>query len=114
MANAVQAVVGEGESHDGLEQDLGGDGESTKGSDHGGRLQVPAKGRRCEIGGGPEVERTGEGDTADTVEGGHDPANLRTVDGQVGRNRSVQTLLGQYLVRIGSVGRRDESIDVIG
>lgn len=97
VAEAVEGVVGEGEGHGGLEEDLGGDGESTHSGNHGGRLKVPAESGRGEVCGGPEVERAGESDTANTVQGGADPADLGAVDGQVGRDGAVQALLDQDL-----------------
>lgn len=113
VTKAVQAVVGEGEGHDGLEHDLGGDRESTKSGNQRGRLQVPAKEGRGKVGSREEVERAGESDTANTVQGGQDPANLRTVDTQVRRDWAVQALLGQDLSRVlGVGGRGSKSIDV--
>lgn len=38
VAHTVHAVVGEGEGHEGLERNFGGNGEGTHGSDHGGGL----------------------------------------------------------------------------
>lgn len=104
VAEAVEGVVGEGEGHGSLEENLSSDRESTHGGNHGGRLEVPAESGRGEVCGGPQVERAGEGDTADTVQGGADPADLGAVDGQVRRDGAVQALLDQDLGGVLSVG----------
>ena len=108
VAHTVHAVVGEGEGEGGLEGDLGGEGKSAHGSNHGSGLQVPADGGRGEVCGGPQVESAGEGDTGDTVQGTANPADLRTVDGQVGGDGTVQALLGQDLGRVLGVRRRSD------
>lgn len=113
VAETVHAVVGEGEGQGGLEQNLGSDGKSTHGSNHGGRLQVPAEGGRGEVGSGPQVESTGEGNTGDTVQGGTDPADLGLVDAQVRGDRAVQALLSQDLGRVLSVGGRSDGSDIV-
>lgn len=113
VAETVHAVVGEGEGQGGLEQDLGGDGESTHGSNHGGRLQVPSESGRGEVGSGPQVESTGEGNTGDTVQGGTDPADLGLVDAQVRGDRAVKALLSQDLGRVLSVGGRSDGSDIV-
>jgi hypothetical protein len=105
-------VVGEGEGQGGLEQDLGGNGKSTHGGNHGGRLKVPAESGRGEVGSGPQVESAGEGDARDTVQGGTDPADLGLVDGQVRSNRAVKTLFSQDLGRVLSVGGRSDGSDI--
>jgi len=108
VTHAVHAVVGEGKGQSGLEEDLGGQRESAHGSNHGGGLQVPSESRRGEVCGGPQIESAGEGDTGDTVQGTTNPADLGTVDAQVGRNGTVQALLGQDRVRVLSVGSRGD------
>lgn len=95
MAETVHAVVGERQGQGSLEGNLGGNGESTHGSDHRGRLQVPADGGREQVCGSPQVERTGHDDAGDTVQGGADPADLGLVDSQMGGDRAVETLLGE-------------------
>lgn len=104
VAEAVEGVVGEGEGHGSLEENLSSDGESTHGGNHGGGLEVPAESGRGEVCGGPQVERAGEGDTSDTVQGGADPADLGAVDAQVRRDGAGQALLDQDLGGVLSVG----------
>ena len=104
VAEAVQGVVGERKGQDGLESDLSSDRESSHGGNHGGRLKVPAKSGREEISSSPQVERTGQDDAGDTVQGGSDPTDLGLVDSQMGRDGAVQTLLGENLGWVLSVG----------
>ena len=110
VAETVQGVVGERKGESGLEQDLGSDGESAHGSHHGGRLQVPAEDGRGEVCGSPQVERAGEDNAGDTVQGTADPADLGLVDGKVGGHRAIQALLSQDLSWVFGVrGRGDGS-----
>jgi len=97
MAETVHGVVGERKGQDGFESDLGGDGKSTHGGNHGGRLKVPAKSGREEISSSPQIERAGQDDAGDTVQGGSNPTDLGLVDSQMGGDRAVQTLLGEDL-----------------
>lgn len=111
MAETVHAVVGERQGQSSLEGNLGRNRESTHGSDHGGRLQVPAEGGREQVCGGPQVEGTGHDDARDTVQRGADPAHLGLVDGQMGGDGAVETLLGEnrgrvLVVRGGSDGSK--------
>lgn len=108
VADTVHAVVGERQGQGGLQEDLGSDGESGHSSNHGGRLKVQAKSRGGEVGSGPQVEGTGQGDTGDTVQGGADPADLGLVDSQMGGDRAVQALLSQDLGRVLLVGGRSD------
>lgn len=108
VTKAVEAVVGKGESHGGLEGNLGGEGESTEGGHHGGRLQVPAERGRGEVSGSPQVEGAGECDAGNTVQGRANPGDLGLVDGKVRGNRTVQALLSQDLGGVLGVGGRGD------
>lgn len=109
MSQAIKGVVGEWECHSSLESDLGGDGESAKSSSQRGRLEMPAKQWGGEVCGSEEVERARHGKTGKTVGSTTNPGDLGLVDGKVGRDRAVQSLLGEEPVRVGSVGGRSVS-----
>lgn len=104
MTDAIHAVKSEGEREGTLEEDLGGDGESGESGGQGGRLEVPAEQGGSEVSSGEEIHTTGEGETGDTVESGGVPGDLGTVDGQVGRDGAVETLLRKDLGGIFRVG----------
>lgn len=104
MADTVEAVVGEWESHGPLESDLGEQGQSTESSGHGGRLQVPAEQRGGEVSGGPEIEAAGQGNAGETVGTAANPGDLGLVDRQMGGDGAVQTLLGEVLGGVFRVG----------
>lgn len=106
VADAVERVVGERKGQGSLEENLGGEREGTHGSNHGGRLKVPTESGGGKVGSSPEVERAGESDTADTVQGTADPADLGLVDGEMRSNRAGKTLLDEDLFGLLSVGRR--------
>lgn len=98
-------MVGERKGENGLEDDLGRDGESAERSDHGGRLKVPSEGGGGKVGSGPEVEGAGESEAGDTVQGTADPGDLGLVDGKVGSDRATETLLDEDLAVVRGVGR---------
>lgn len=104
VTEAVHAVVSERKSQGGLEENLGGDRQSSHGSDHRGRLDMPTESGGDEIGGSPEVQRAGESDAGDTVQGTADPADLGLVDSKVRSDRAVKTLLNEDLVGVLGIG----------
>lgn len=106
VPHAVHAVVGERQSHDRLQKNLGGNGERTEGGGNRGRLQVPAEQGRSEVCSRPQVQGAGEGDARDAVQRTADPSDLGLVDGQVRGDGTVQALLGQDLGRVFGIGGR--------
>ena len=109
VTNTVHTVVNEGESHETLKADLGEERESTESGRHRSGLEVPAQHRRDEICGREKVQATGQQDTSDTVDATANPGNLGTVDGKVGGDRTVPTLLGEDLSWVRGVGSRGRS-----
>lgn len=104
VAHTVHAVVGERQGHGSLQGNLGDNRESGESGGGGGRAQIPTEHGRGEVGRGIEVETSGQRNTGDTVDTTADPCDLGTVDAKVGRDRAVETLLGEELGRVGGVG----------
>lgn len=111
MPQAVEAVVGKGESEKRLGGDLCGKGPGGKGSGDGLRLEVPAGERGDGVGGEEKVHAAREHRAGDTVQSRAIPGDLRLVDGQVGGNGAAQALLLQDNARfgLGEVLGRDRS-----
>lgn len=104
MPHAVEAVVGEGKCNAELEEELGGHRKGTESGRDGCRLEVPAQQWGGKVRSSEDVQTTGEDGSRNTVKSTAVPGDLGAVDGKVGRNRAVQTLLGEDLGRVGSVG----------
>lgn len=109
MTDTVHAVVDKGEGHDGLEADLGEDRKGTESGSNRSGLEVPAQQGRNKVCRREKVHATRQDDTGDTVSATADPGDLGTVDGKVGGDRTVPTLLGEDLSRVRGVGSRGRS-----
>lgn len=93
MPHTVEAVEEHGESEEALKRDLGRDRPSSDRRNHAGRLEMPSRVRRSEVGKTKEVQRAGKRDAGDAVERRGVPGDLRLVDGEVGRDGAVEALL---------------------
>ena len=97
-------MVGKRKGEGGLEKDLSDERERTKGSNHGGRLEVPSESGGSEVSGSPEVQGAGESNAGNTVQGTADPADLGLVDAKVRGDGAEQTLFNEDLVGVLGVG----------
>lgn len=104
MPEAVEAVECEGQADEELGQDLCGNRPCAKGGGQAGALEMPAKDGGGEVRQAEDVERAGEGDSSNTVEGRQIPGDLCLVDTQVRGDGAVQSLFGKNLVGSVTVG----------
>lgn len=104
MSQAVQGVVDKWESHGALESGLGEERQCAERRGQRGGLEVPTEQGRGKVRGCEKVEAARQSNTGETVGSAANPGDLRLVDGKVGGNRAVQTLLGKDLGRIRSIG----------
>lgn len=110
MLDAVDAVVGKGESETELEAALESEGQAADGGSDAGALKVPAQEGRGQIRGHVGVHDARDGAAGDSVPGGAaEPRLLELVDAQMGRDGSVEALLHEDLVAlvVGELGRAD-------
>lgn len=106
VADAVEAVEGEGESNNVLGEELSSHGQGTEGSSDRSGLKVPSQQRSDKVSGSESVETARENGTGDTVGGRQIPGDLRAVDREMRGDRTVETLLGQQLGGISVTRRR--------
>lgn len=92
MAQAVEAVQGEGHGEESLKTDFQGDGQGAERGGHAGGFQVPAEQRGDEVGSAEDVDRARQRAAGDTIQCGQVPRYLRSVDSQVWRDRAVEAL----------------------
>lgn len=102
MPAAVDEVVGEGEAQQELDSVVHHGGHVGEGLGQRGALDVPAEQGsdevRCEV----DVRGAGEGAAGDTGPGGvAEPGLVELIDAQMGRDRAVETLLGEDVVAFG-------------
>ena len=105
-------MVGKREGNGTLESDLGEKRQSAEGSGDRGGLEMPAEQWGGEVCSGEEVEAARQSNSGKTVGSTANPGDLGTVDGKVGRDRAVQTLLGEDLSGIGRPGGRSVSTEM--
>lgn len=98
MSDAVPAVVREGVGREGLERDLGEDGQAGETGGEGGALEVPAEHGGDQVGGAEGVDADGQRRARDSVEHGHVPRYLGSVDGEVRSYWSVAALGGEDFI----------------
>lgn len=108
MTNTVKAVKREGERQGALEKDLDGERKGGSTGSQSCRAEAEAERRTSKIRNRPDVEKTRQGDTGDTVRTREVPGDLRAVDANVRRNGAVQALLRQELGRVGGLGGRND------
>lgn len=105
MSDTVPAVVCEGVGREGLERDLGEDGQAGETGCQSRALEVPAERGGDQVRGAKGVDTDGQCRARDSVEHGHVPCYLGAVDGQVRRHGSVEALGGEDLF----TGRRGDA-----
>jgi hypothetical protein len=115
MPQAVYAMKDEGKRDDKFGCNLGRNWPCSKASSQDGGFQVPSKRGRDQIGHAIDVEDTANGNAGDTVKHRGYPCDLRSVDGEMWRYGSVQTLLCEWAV-LGRIvaGHRGEGLSTCG
>lgn len=111
MSESVEGMQSERSSGDKLDGELQGNGKSTKGSGEGSSVHRNANEGKGDVGNSTKIESTSKSDTSNSVETRKDHGNFGLVDGQVGGDRSVCTLLLEDLesLRIGGSDSRKGS-----
>jgi hypothetical protein len=97
MPDTVEAVEEHGESKEALQRDLRRRGPRSNRRNHAGSLKVPSRVRRSEVGETEQVQRAGQSDACDAVQGRGVPGDLRAVDGEMGRDGALEALLCEDL-----------------
>lgn len=101
MLDTADGVVDEGEAKSELETTLDGEGKTGDEASDAQALEVKTDEGSGEVGDGETVEGDGESRTSDTVPGGAtEPCLLELVDGQMGRDGSVEALVNEDLVAV--------------
>ena len=95
MPYAIEAVKEEGKREEGLQSHLDNRWPSGNSCHHGLRLEVPSERGRGEVRDAEYVEGAGKSDSSDAIEATGEPGDLWAVDGKVGRDGSLETLLGE-------------------
>jgi hypothetical protein len=97
VPDAVEAVEEHGESKEALERNLRRRGPRRDRRDHARRLKVPSRVWRSEVRETEQVQRAAERDARDAVQRRRVPGDLRAVDGEVGRDGTLEALLCEDL-----------------
>ena len=95
MPNTIERVEEHWEREEALERNLRSHGPGSDRRDHARGLEVPARVRRGEVCEAEKVERARQSDARDSVQGRGVPGDLGAVDGKMGRDGAVETLLGE-------------------
>ena len=98
MPHTVVRVEEHGERKEALKRQLRGSRPRGDCRNHGSRLEVPSGVRGDEVRKPEEVERAGQSNARNTVQGRGVPGDLGTVDGEMGRDGAVEALLAQNLL----------------
>lgn len=101
MPESIEGVVEEGERERRLRGNLCENGPCSHSGDHGGSLEMPAQGRGSEVCEAEEVQRAAQHDAGDTVQRGTVPCDLRAVDGEMGGDGTLETLLAEDFLAFG-------------
>lgn len=101
MLDTADGVVDEWETESELETTLDSEGETGDEASDAQALEVETDDGSGEVGNGEAVEGDGECRAGDTVPGGAtEPCLLELVDGQMGRDGSVEALVNEDLVAV--------------
>jgi hypothetical protein len=95
MPHTLKAVEEERECKEALESDLNCHWPSSHCRDQRLCLQVPSGVWRCEVCEAEEIQRAGEDDCRDTVQGRAIPCDLRAVDGEMWGDGAVEALFDE-------------------
>lgn len=115
VLEAADGVVDEGEAQRELDAALDGEGETGGEAGDACALEVESDKRSDEVGEGEAVHGRGEGAAGDSVPGGAtEPCLLDLVDGQMGRDGTVEALVDEDLVAVllRDLGRADSAANV--
>lgn len=104
MPQTLEGVEEEGECEENLDAGLGCHGPRSNCCNHRLCLKVPSGVGSDEVCDAENVEGASQGKTRDTVERRRDPVDLGPVDGKVGRDGTLDTLLCEKLGGLGLRG----------
>lgn len=105
MSEAVPEVESKGKSSNRLEEDLESNGESAEASSEGSSVNGHAKGREQNVAESSKVEDTTKSNTGNSVETRKNHGDFGLVNGQMGRDGTVGSLLLEDLQSLIVSGR---------
>lgn len=106
MPHPIDTVETERHRDPELDQELRHRSEAAEPLGQARALQMPSEHRAHQVGRPEDVEAPRQDRCGDPVQAREDPGDLRAVDGQVWRDRTVQALFGQDRVRVRRLRRR--------
>ncbi|WEW56059.1 hypothetical protein PRK78_001494 [Emydomyces testavorans] len=104
MPHTIHTVKGERQGDTKFNGKLGRYWQSAKSGRKRCRFQMPTENRSNQICCGKDVQTARENGASDTVEAGEVPGNLRSVDAEMWRDRTIEALFGEDFGGISGLG----------